>query len=151
MSGLIFLVLRIILSVVLFIFVWVVMTTLWRDLRHQNGLLMLEQVPLLILQMKTPQPQSPRHFIISEIYLGRDPACQFELTDSTISARHARLSYHHSQWWVEDLHSTNGTFLNHDRVVIATVLTDGDELRCGQVTFVVGIAKKEPTTPHTSD
>ena len=68
-----------------------------------------------------------------EAVVGRDPACDLALNDTTVSVRHAHLHYHHAQWWVEDLISTNGTFLNEELVTSAVVLTDGDKLRCGQV------------------
>jgi len=72
----------------------------------------------------------------TEAILGRDPASQVYIDHPAISARHARLAYHHAQWWIEDLHSRNGTFLNDQPV---QVLTQGDELRCGAHTFAVSL------------
>ena len=37
------------------------------------------------------------------------------------------LTYRQSQWWIEDLHSTNGTFLNQEAVLEPVVITDGDD------------------------
>jgi pSer/pThr/pTyr-binding forkhead associated (FHA) protein len=62
--------------------------------------------------------------------------------DDTVSARHARLSYHHNQWWVEDLQSRNGTYLNDERVSVPTVIVSGDELRYGQVATLIEIDEK---------
>jgi pSer/pThr/pTyr-binding forkhead associated (FHA) protein len=59
------------------------------------------------------------------------------LDDPTVSNTHARLSYHHGQWWLEDLRSTNGTFLNDEAVASPLVVTDGDVVRCGQVQFTL--------------
>ena len=78
-----------------------------------------------------------------EVLIGRDLACDLRLEDKTISARHARLSYRHNQWWVEDLKSTNGTFLNEEPVNTMTVLVSGDEIRVGQTIMRVEIAPKE--------
>ena len=69
--------------------------------------------------------------------MGRDPASDLYIEDKTISARHAKLSYHHGQWWVEDLRSTNGTFLNDEPVQEPLVLASGDRLRFGQVQWQV--------------
>ena len=74
--------------------------------------------------------------------LGRDPVCDFQIKNETVSARHARLSYHHKQWWIEDLNSTNGTFLNEEPLYTATVIVSGDEIRCGQVDILVSIGDK---------
>jgi len=76
-------------------------------------------------------------FTSSEVFIGRDPASECRLDDKTISARHARLAYHHGQWWVEDLQSRNGTSLNGVPVSTPVVLTSGDQLQCGACTFSV--------------
>jgi pSer/pThr/pTyr-binding forkhead associated (FHA) protein len=61
------------------------------------------------------------------------------LEEKTISARHARLYYEMAQWWAEDLHSTNGTFLNDELIASPMVLTSGDHLRCGEAIFEISI------------
>ena len=43
--------------------------------------------------------------------------------------------------WVEDLQSTNGTYLNEDRILTPTVLTIGDELLLGQVSIQISSGK----------
>ena len=43
------------------------------------------------------------------------------------------------QWWLEDLKSTNGTFLNEEKLDTPTVIVTGDEIRCGQVPVRVQI------------
>lgn len=72
-----------------------------------------------------------RYFSQAEISIGRDPGCDIPIFDETISARHAQLTYHHNQWWLEDLTSTNGTRLNAARITTPTVITSGDEIQCG--------------------
>ncbi|MEW6406714.1 MAG: FHA domain-containing protein, partial [Chloroflexota bacterium] len=53
------------------------------------------------------------------------------------STHHARLSFSRGQWWVEDLESTNGTLLNQELVTAPTVVTPGDQLRCGEATLTI--------------
>ena len=83
-----------------------------------------------------------QQFTTPEIIIGRDPSCELIVSDEMVSARHARLSYHNNQWWVEDLQSTNGTFLNDERVYTATVLIEGDELHCGLLYFQIKFTAK---------
>jgi pSer/pThr/pTyr-binding forkhead associated (FHA) protein len=53
--------------------------------------------------------------------------------------------YHHDQWWLEDMNSRNGTFLNGSALDAPAVLADQDEVRCGQVSFSVKFDGLEET------
>lgn len=140
MSGPIVLGLRLILALALYAFLAGSLWIIWRDL-HQAGLeIAARRIPPIRFQLGSPDGAGRSlHFSEPEIILGRDPACQIPLDDETVSARHARLSYHHGQWWVEDLGSTNGTSLNRQKVMTATVLTTGDEISCGKVRLTVDL------------
>ncbi len=109
MSAPILLILRILLAIALYAFLTWVVVTLWRDLKRQSELLAARQIPPLILQPVDGGP--PRRYAMPIVLIGRDSACDCLLDAATISTQHARLSHHHGQWWLEDLHSTNGTFL----------------------------------------
>lgn len=63
--------------------------------------------------------------------IGRDPACDLPLDDLVLSRRHAQLRRGADGWLVEDLGSTNGTFLNGQQLKRATLLKLGDLLRFG--------------------
>jgi hypothetical protein len=65
--------------------------------------------------------------------LGRSPGNSIVLSDSSISARHAVLTYEHGCWWVQDAGSTNGTQLNGDFVKRKLPLRFNDVLTLGQV------------------
>jgi pSer/pThr/pTyr-binding forkhead associated (FHA) protein len=136
MSGPILLILRALLALALYAFLGWALFTLWRDLKRQSELLASRQPPDLTL---TLADGISWRYATAEIILGRDPACDCCLDDPTVSTRHARLIYHHNQWWAEDLRSTNGTFLNQESVSTPVVITSGDELRCGQVVVQVAI------------
>jgi hypothetical protein len=136
-GGILVLVLRLALAVVLYVFVGWAFYTLWRDLNQQSRTLASHRIPLLGLKFLGQDEFQPRYFNIPELIIGRDPHCDFPIQDDTVSAHHSRLSYHHHQWWIEDMQSTNGTFLNQERLTTPTVMTTGDELRCGQITLIV--------------
>lgn len=71
------------------------------------------------------------------ITIGRKPDNQIALKDNLISSRHCRIVSRSGKWYVEDLGSTNGTFLNDRRVSIAT-LNPGDVLKLGRYRLKVG-------------
>lgn len=139
MTAIVFLIIRIILAVALYAFLGLAIYTLWMDLSQQRLRVNRPQsLPIALTRQDDPAAQAFR-YRVAEITIGRDPACNLHLDDPTISAQHARLSFHHGQWWVEDLSSTNGTFVNNDPIHAPLVLTDRDVLRCGRITLLIGI------------
>jgi pSer/pThr/pTyr-binding forkhead associated (FHA) protein len=59
------------------------------------------------------------------------------VSDEHASSHHARFQYAHGFWYVEDLGSTNGTYLNGRRVLAAQRLRKGDKIRIGRTTLAV--------------
>jgi pSer/pThr/pTyr-binding forkhead associated (FHA) protein len=64
--------------------------------------------------------------------IGRNPECALVLDDDFASGRHARIFGSADGWMVEDLGSTNGTFLGTARVTGATPVEAGSRLRIGK-------------------
>lgn len=139
MSGSILLVLRIVTAAALYAFLGWGLWLLWRDLRRHSHELGAPLNPPLILTVESELQPATFRFTTPEVTIGRDSTCECSLDEPTISARHARLSYHHTQWWVEDLHSRNGSFLNDEPVRSQVVITSGDSLRCGSVVLTIAI------------
>jgi len=68
--------------------------------------------------------------------LGRSPDSDIVLKkDDFASSRHARLTRHAGLMYVEDVRSTNGTYVNSQKIIGATPLRQGDELTVGSTTF----------------
>jgi pSer/pThr/pTyr-binding forkhead associated (FHA) protein len=124
-SGIILLILRIFLAAALYAFLGFAIYILMRDLKQQGELLAARQPPPLTLIKTVADEEKSLRYIKPVIILGREPGCDFPLDDQTVSSRHARLAYRKQQWWLEDLASTNGTFLNGD-AVSPVVITHGD-------------------------
>lgn len=139
MSAIIFLILRILLVAVLYGFLGLAFYVLWRDMKQQGQLLAARQPTPLTITGLADNLTPPERFTKPEIILGREPGCDFQLDDQTVSSRHVRLSYRQNQWWLEDMASTNGTYLNGEEVTAPVVITQGDELRLGQVGVKISI------------
>ena len=71
----------------------------------------------------------------SGILVGRAPACTIVLDDEYTSSRHARVFPQYGEWYVEDLGSTNGTFVDEMRIVEPTAVPPGVAIRVGQSTL----------------
>lgn len=149
MSGTIVLALRFLTALALYGFLGWVLTFLYREVQRQSVVLSNRRVPGLSVMVKQGSgPASMRYFNQAEITIGRDPGCDIPLLDDTVSARHAHLTYHHGQWWLEDLASTNGTKLNNSAITLPTVITSGDEIRCGNMGLSISLSENviiEPT------
>jgi pSer/pThr/pTyr-binding forkhead associated (FHA) protein len=73
-----------------------------------------------------------------ELTVGRAAGCQISLADDTfVSQLHARLFRRDARYYVEDLGSTNGTFLNRKQVSAPIALRRGDRLQVGKTVFEV--------------
>jgi pSer/pThr/pTyr-binding forkhead associated (FHA) protein len=73
----------------------------------------------------------------AQVTLGRAPDSTIVVDDDYASSRHARIYESEGAWVVEDLGSTNGTWLDRTRLTTPTVLPVGAPLRVGRTTLVI--------------
>ena len=69
------------------------------------------------------------------VVIGRGSDCQIRLDDDYSSTRHARVFPSEGEWWVEDLGSTNGTYLDGQRVTRPVPAEIGGSIRIGRTTL----------------
>jgi pSer/pThr/pTyr-binding forkhead associated (FHA) protein len=100
---------------------------------------------------KAPKPRkqrrgAPTRLVISEgtnagvavslgsdpILLGRGADATIRLDDDYVSTRHARFVPHGEDWYVEDLGSTNGTYIGSQRITTPMVVSTGVQVRLGK-------------------
>lgn len=135
MQANLFLVLRLIMIITQITFVGFVISALWRERKRRLAVLQTETHPILIL-VQPPDGRSMRYRSL-EVVIGRSQGCDAVIPDPTLSGKHARFSYHHQHWWLEDLQTTNGTLLNGQMITTPVVITDGDSIQCGRVRLEV--------------
>jgi pSer/pThr/pTyr-binding forkhead associated (FHA) protein len=79
-----------------------------------------------------PAEQKGRVYpLTEELTMGRAAGCQVTLDDTYVSQIHARVFVREGQVYVEDLGSTNGTYLNRGKVAGPMLLGPGDQLQVG--------------------
>lgn len=101
-------------------------------------------------EVTTPRPQrnprTPTHLVLTTgpltgtslplrdagVLIGRNPECALVLDDEFASGRHARIIRGEDGWYVEDLGSTNGTFLGQYRVGDPVPVETGTSIRIGR-------------------
>jgi hypothetical protein len=101
-------------------------------------------------------PSAGRRFDIgaAPVTIGRQDQCEVQVEGTWVSRRHARIAWTGTEYIVEDLGSTNGTFVNGERVVGPHALQSGDRLQLGdQVEFAFEAhaparVREEAALPH---
>jgi two-component system, cell cycle response regulator len=83
-----------------------------------------------------PGPDMGKRFALTrnEVVLGRGSDCDIQVDRDSVSRRHARVFRNTDQWMVEDLQSTNGSYVN-DVPVQNSMLRDADFLKIGAAIF----------------
>ncbi|NWF80308.1 MAG: FHA domain-containing protein [Chloroflexi bacterium] len=134
--GVILLMLRVAVVFLLYFFLWQVLRVVARDVRSgapapapasPYGQLVVVAAGQTGIPVGKAFPLSP-HTVI-----GRSTDVDVSLNDSFLSIDHARLEWRNGVWMLEDLNSTNGTYLNGFEVSASTEVHDGDVIRVGRV------------------
>lgn len=90
------------------------------------------------LSILAPEAAVGQVFTIADsLTIGRAAGCEITIDDSYASTMHARVFRREDQVLVEDLGSTNGTYLNREKVSRPTVVGRGDILQIGATVFEV--------------
>lgn len=154
MDSLVLLIVKIVLLVLLWAFIFVAVRAMLRDVRladvtahsPQPGAPALPKArrPMVPGRREAAKqltvvdgPLKGSHMAVStleEVVMGRSPECTFQLGDDFASARHARLFRRGSDWFVEDLDSRNGTFVGGYRIDQPERVSTGTDIKVGRTT-----------------
>ena len=135
--------LKIAFLVLLYLFIWRIVRTASRDLRlPQESVILTPRTPgrellplggrLIVLRSPTRAPGEEHVLDSAPITLGRSGQNDIALPDDDFaSSAHARIEPRRDGVWIEDIGSTNGTFVNGERIDQARRLQTGDVVRIG--------------------
>jgi pSer/pThr/pTyr-binding forkhead associated (FHA) protein len=98
----------------------------------QTGVTLIDAAPTKSLLLQAGDDQHAFH---ADFTAGRQGT--LKIGDDFASGHHARFRVAHGLWYVEDLGSTNGTWLNGRRIHAAQRLKKGDKLRIGHTVIIV--------------
>lgn len=100
-------------------------------------------------------PQFPAVLLVSDppamisfipgqpLLVGRSRQCTLRIDVPSISSRHARIGFESGQFWIEDLGSTNGTFVNNQQISGRTDVAPGVPIALGRNVTLVGVLTAE--------
>jgi len=149
MQGLVLQLTRAGFLLLLWLFIWSVLRILRTDIYAPAGAVMARRGLALrgtLLPTRKRRQRGAHQLVVTEgslagaritlggqpVLIGRADDSTLVLTDDYASTRHARVSQRGHDWYVEDLGSTNGTYLDRDRVTTAIRLPIGAPIRIGK-------------------
>jgi hypothetical protein len=125
---------RLLFLALLYLFLARVVRSLLQDLRAAAREPGASPGRLIVVESPAGEPGEGRSFDLDAITtLGRDVNNAIVIDDPFASSEHAVLTFRGRSWYVEDLGSTNGTFVNGRAVASVSPLGFGDEVSIGQV------------------
>ena len=84
-----------------------------------------------LLTIEPQDTQGTEYLLEEEMFLGRDEECEITISDSFTSHRHARIFLEENTLYLEDLTSTNGTFVNGEKIEKPHLLEQRDRIQIG--------------------
>lgn len=149
MQGIVLQLTRVGFLLLLWLFIWSVLRILRTDIYAPTGAVMVRRGLALrgtLLPSRGQGRNTPRQLVVTDgalagtrirlssqaVLIGRADDSTLVLTDDYASTRHARLSPRGSEWYVEDLGSTNGTYLDRAKVTTAVRVPMGTPVRIGK-------------------
>lgn len=138
---------KVCLLIVLYLFFLRVLRAIWAELKEPKPAVAANPAPAVPasapmalakelarshLVVVAPEEQRGRSYeLLDELTVGRAAGCHIALDDRFVSQLHARMFRRDDQCFLEDLGSTNGTFLNDDKVTSPALIRKGDHVRIG--------------------
>jgi pSer/pThr/pTyr-binding forkhead associated (FHA) protein len=133
----IILLLRIAVVFLLYFFLWQVLRVVTQDLRSSALTTPEQSNPygqmVVVSAGQTGLPVGKAFPLSPVTVLGRGMDNEIALNDTFLSSKHARLELRGDEWILEDLRSTNGTFVNGFEVRDPTPVNEGDVVRIGRI------------------
>lgn len=152
MIATVVLALRFALAIALYTFLGWALFTLLQELKQQGNKLSTQKKPGITIFFNIGgKKDNQRHFSGPEIMIGRDTHCDLSVLDEALSSHHARITFHHGQWWLEDLNSRNGTLLNREKLNTPAVIITGDQFKCGNTLFDIRVDADDDALPANTN
>lgn len=114
-----------------YFFLFLVLALVYLDLRKAGK----KMDAWLELEPESPKGNPQKFFLEGEVVIGRSQESDIFLSDRRVSSRHARIYLKDERFYLEDLGSTNGTFVNGLPIKAPYRLEVGDKITIGPYVF----------------
>jgi FHA domain len=136
--NIVFVILRYVFIGLLFLFLLFLIRAIFRDINAPETLRpprrRKKDMPHLVV-VTADRNIGAKYYLVDEVHIGRAPDCQVVLDDTYASQQHARVFDSSGSFHVEDLGSTNGTYVNGRKISYPLELRQGDRIKIGKTVF----------------
>ena len=138
MYNLLAILLKYIFIVIIYLFIFSIIRMIYLDIRGMEGVVIEDESYLkLISSRENFSFKINEHYIVKEeINLGRHRDNEIIVKDPFVSKRHFKITEDEDEYFLEDLNSANGTYVNRDRILDVVRLQNRDIIRVGKIEFL---------------
>jgi pSer/pThr/pTyr-binding forkhead associated (FHA) protein len=138
MFSFISLVFKYIFIIIIYLFIFSIIRLIYLDIRSINTTVLEGEAYLKLINRidKLPYKMKEYYIIDNELTLGRNTDNDIFIKDPFVSKRHFKIVEDEGEYYLEDLNSANGTFLNREKIEDVVKLSNGDNIRVGNIEFL---------------
>lgn len=138
MYSILALIFKYIFIIVIYLFIFSIIRLIYLDIRSMDAISFEDRAYLKLINRKESLPfKIDEHYIIDgDIKLGRQNNNDIVIKDQYVSKEHFQIVEDEEEYYLEDLGSVNGTYLNGDKLYDIVKLKDGDIIRIGKIEFL---------------
>ncbi len=124
--------------IIIYMFILSIIRLIYLDIKGIDTYSKDNGVYLKLVNRKDSLPFKVKEYypLVGQITLGRGNDNQIMLKDPYISKKHLKIVEDEGKFYLEDLNSSNGTYVNGERIMDVVELKNGDRIRVGQVEFL---------------
>lgn len=138
MFNVLSLIFRYIFIVIIYLFILAIIRLIYLDIKSMYSIDEEVGSYLKLINRKDMIPYKIKEeYVLNEkITIGRGTQNDIILRDPYVSKKHAKIVEDEGKYFLEDLDSANGTYLNNQKVLDVTILKNGDRIKLGQIEFL---------------
>lgn len=138
MFNILSLVFKYIFIVIIYLFIFSIIRLIYLDIKGIRPVSLDNSTYLKLINRKETLPFKVKEYypLGEQVFLGRGNDNEIVIKDPYISKKHIRIVKDEDNYFVEDLKSANGTFINGDRIMDVVKLNNGDRITVGQIEFL---------------
>lgn len=124
--------------VIIYLFILSIIRLIYLDIRGIDTTSLDHSTYLKLINRKETLPfKIQEYYILKDVnHLGRTNNNEIVIKDPYVSKNHLKLVKDEGNYYLEDLNSANGTYVNGDKLMDVIKLKNGDSIRVGQVEFL---------------